>query len=313
VAEALIAARFVHFVAAMAAFGIGAFRIYALAGAPGPLADGARVALRRVLARALTASAVAALLTGLAMIPPVAAQMAGSAAAGFNPGTWHAVLADTAFGRAWCWHLGFAAALVALCAMPPRPWRDGAATLAALLLLASLGWVGHAATDNGGGFARVINQMTHLTAAGLWLGGLVPLGILLSRTAPPEAAGYIALARGALPHFSQAGYAAVALVALTGAVNAVLLVGSVAAFVGTPYGRLLALKIALFLVMVTLALINRFRLVPRLGDPTASPAALRALYRSVVAEQALGLGILAVVSVLGTWPPAIEAMSMPMH
>ena len=39
------------------------------------------------------------------------------------------------------------------------------------------------------------------------------------------------------------GYAAVALLALTGAVNSVLLVGSPGALIGTPYGRLLALKI----------------------------------------------------------------------
>jgi len=52
-------------------------------------------------------------------------------------------------------------------------------------------------------------------------------------------------------------------------------------------------------------------LVLRLRDSAATPPALRALYRSVIGEQALGLTILAVISVLGTWPPAIEvAMAM---
>jgi putative copper resistance protein D len=63
-------------------------------------------------------------------------------------------------------------------------------------------------------------------------------------------------------------------------------------------------KIALFLAMVGLALVNRFRLVPRLSAATVSIVPLRALYRSVIAEQALGLAILAVVALLGTWPPA---------
>jgi hypothetical protein len=43
---------------------------------------------------------------------------------------------------------------------------------------------------------------------------------------------------------------AVALIALTGTINTLLLVGSLGPMFGTPYGRLLALKILLFLAMV---------------------------------------------------------------
>jgi putative copper resistance protein D len=162
--------------------------------------------------------------------------------------------------------------------------------------------------DMGGGITHEINQMAHLTAAGLWLGGLAPLGILLRRAVRPDGAAYVPLARTALPHFSQAGYVAVALIALTGTVNSIMLVGSVDALVTTPYGRLLMVKIALFLAMVGLALINRFRLAPRLAGPDAAVVPLRTLYRSVLAEQVLGIAILAVVAVLGTWSPANMGM-----
>ena len=155
--------------------------------------------------------------------------------------------------------------------------------------------------------AHEVNQMVHLAAAGVWLGGLVPLGMLLRRAVGPGGAAYLPLARAALPHFSQIGYAAVALVGLTGAINGVLLVGNLHALAMTPYGRLLLLKIALFAAMVGLALINRFRLMPLLHAAAAPELPLRALFRSVVAEQALGLAILGVVAVLGTWPPAIHA------
>jgi putative copper resistance protein D len=308
VAEALVAVRFVHFLAAMAVWGIAAFRLYAFAGAAIPPSASARAALNAVLARAMTVSAVGALLSALAIVPFTAAEIAGSPAAALDLATAHAVLADTAFGRAWCWHLGFASALLALCAMPPRPWQEAAAALAGLLLLVSLGRVGHAATDMGGAAAHQINQMVHLSAAGLWLGGLVPLGILLARASRPEGAAYVPLAKAALPHFSQIGYAAVALVALTGAVNSILLVGSFQALAATPYGRLLAVKIALFLAMVSAALVNRFRLMSRWRDAPDASGALRSLYLSVLSEQALGLAILAIVAVLGTWPPAIEGM-----
>ena len=52
----------------------------------------------------------------------------------------------------------------------------------------------------------------------------------------------------------------------------------------------------------------RFRLLLRLREAAEVGPPLRALCRSVAIEQALGLAILAVVAVLGTWPPAIVTM-----
>jgi putative copper export protein len=67
--EAWIAARFIHFVAAMAAFGIGAFRIYAFAGSPIAADTPTRTALDRSLGRGTIAAAFLALLSALAIIP----------------------------------------------------------------------------------------------------------------------------------------------------------------------------------------------------------------------------------------------------
>jgi putative copper resistance protein D len=83
-------------------------------------------------------------------------------------------------------------------------------------------------------------------------------------------------------------------------------VGSRDALVGTPYGRLLLLKILLFLAMLVLGSVNRFRLMPQIARQSSPDVPLSSLARSVSAEQALALVILAVVSVLGTWPPAIH-------
>ena len=98
------------------------------------------------------------------------------------------------------------------------------------------------------------------------------------------------------------GYVAVALITLTGVVNTSLLVGSLAAMFDTSYGRLLAFKILLFLAMVVVALINRLCLAPRIFR---DPGALGALGRTIALEQGLGLAVLAIVSVLGTWPPGL--------
>jgi putative copper resistance protein D len=101
------------------------------------------------------------------------------------------------------------------------------------------------------------------------------------------------------------GYVAVAVIALSGAINSLLLVRKLGGLVDTPYRRLLALKILLFLAMVAIALINRLYFAPRVSS---DPAALGALYRTVGLEQGLGLCILAVVSVLDTWPPATQGV-----
>ena len=211
------------------------------------------------------------------------------------------MLFGTAFGRAWCWHLGFTLLLVLTAA--PQRWFGIAPALAGLAL-ASLGFVGHAADQPGwAGLGRELNQSLHLLAAGLWLGGLLPLGWLLHQARRAGATSFPAIAREAVPPFSQMGYAAVAVIALTGSLNTLILVGSAGALVDTAYGRLLALKIALYLTMVAIALVNRFRLSPMVlrERMTGTPAA--ALYRSVLIEQAVGVAVLVAVSVLGTWPP----------
>lgn len=304
-AQALIVLRFIHFAAAMASFGGAAFRLYAFAGAA-RVAGGARGVFERQLVRLTLASAALTLLSALAMAPCVAGSMAGSLELGFDPQVLEAVMLGTGFGHAWCLHLALAVLLVALSALPERYEFPGATATLGLLVLASLGWVGHAAMEEGAiGIVHRLNQAVHLAAGGIWLGGLLPLGLLLRRATGPDGGTFQSLARTALPHFSQMGYAAVVLVALTGMVNTARLVGSFDRLIDTPYGRLLLVKLALVAAMVAVALGNRFRLLPRLLGSIDPAPPLRALCRSVAVEQGLGLAVLAVVAVLGTWPPAL--------
>jgi copper resistance protein D len=288
--DATVVIRLIQFAAAMLAFGAAAFRVYVPevgAGFAGWLAGVIRLA------------AAVAFFASLAMIPVIAADMAGSPDAALDPRTLATVLFATQFGDAWCWHLGFALALVI------AAWlrATGPTLVFAGLSLASLGFVGHA-SDMAGlpGLGHELNQAVHLLAGGAWLGGLLPLYALLRRARPGDPA-----IESGVAHFSQMGYVAVALIAATGIINACMLVGSFGALFGTAYGRLLSFKIALFLIMVAIALVNRLALAPRLATDAAAPARLA---RSVVVEQALGLAVLAAVSVLGTWPPAAMGHAM---
>jgi putative copper export protein len=77
--------------------------------------------------------------------------------------------------------------------------------------------------------------------------------------------------------------------------------GSIVAMSGTLYGRLLlAFKILLFLGMVIVALINRFRLALRISGGFGALGGLGC----TVLEQSLGPAVLAIISILGTWPPS---------
>jgi copper resistance protein D len=298
--EALYACRFVQFTAAMLIFGTAAFRVYALADSDTRTASSILAGFDAWFGNVALAAALVALISAMAFVLCQAAAMAGSPAAAVDVAAVSAVLLETRFGRVWCWHLLLAAILVLACLgrHPRRP----AVLFLSLGLLASLGWVGHAAMDAGlAGIAHELNQTVHLLAAGLWLGGLVPLAWVLRQARRQPGAFEISVTRDALRNFSHIGYVAVALIALTGAINALLLVGSLDAMFDTSYGRLLAFKILLFLAMVIVALINRFRLAPRISHDSG---ALRALGRTVALEQGLALAVLAIISVLGTWPPA---------
>ena len=306
-AEVLIVSRLLQFAAVILIFGCGAFRLYGLGVDPTPTSINALITFDAWFWRVTTVGTIVVLLSALSLMLGVTANMAGSAAAALDPDTISKVLFATGFGRVWCWHLVFAMLAIGVCLAPRVPWRMPAILVLSFLLLVSLGWVGHAV--EGQGVTRLvhqINQMAHLLAAGLWLGGLVPLAWLLGRARSSSGTAWISVARDVVPRFSQMGYAAVALLAATGALNTLLLVGSIQALVGTPYGRLLGLKILLFLAMVTVALFNRFRLLSRLQRDAQASAAAAALGRSVLCEQGLGFAILVVVSVLGTWPPAIH-------
>jgi putative copper resistance protein D len=137
----------------------------------------------------------------------------------------------------------------------------------------------------------------------------VPIALLLTVAQRYHNESWARLARDATKRFSTLGIASVATVFGSGIVNAWILVGSVNGLIATQYGRLLMLKIALFVVMVAFAAMNRLWLTPRLALPSGSATqreALDRLTRNSVIEIALALMIFAIVGVLGTLHPAIH-------
>jgi copper resistance protein D len=207
------------------------------------------------------------------------------------------------------------AIILAACLVYDRlPLARWLALASALGLVAAIAWTGHAGSTPGEvGRLHLTADTLHLIAAAAWTGSLVPFALLLAvaRRYPREASAR--LARDATQRFSMLGIASVATVLGSGIVNAWILVGSINGLIATQYGRLLMLKIALFVAMLAFAAANRFWLTPRLALSSGTPAQLQALgqlTRNSVIEIALAWMIFAIVGMLGTLHPAIHMLGI---
>jgi len=317
--EPLVWVRFLHFAATVSISGVVIFQ--ACVGGPA-LRVAANEPMAGVvagrLARLAWCSLALCVLTAAAWLLVLTAQMTERPldALWFDDGL-RTVLFDTDFGHVWLAR----SALMALLAVALVPsyftgapsWRRGVALVSALALVGALGFIGHAAA--GSGVVSLVQQgadVLHLLAAAAWLGALVPLAVLLGAAADGRGESALAIAAAATLAFSTLGMFGVATLIATGIVNTWELAGSVSALFGTDYGRLLLAKIALFLLMLSLAAVNRLRLTPRLVSDIADAQrhdALRRLRNNSLIEAALGALILLIVGMLGTLPPGSEATS----
>lgn len=237
--------------------------------------------------------------------------MFGEAAAAFRPADVASVVAETQVGRGLGVRLALAAVALAVLLFPLRAQaRWAALALLGAGVAASFAWTGHgAATEGNGAGVHLAADIVHMLAAALWLGALVPLLILVARARRAEATpAETRVAHDALHSFSGIGTLAVALLTLTGLVNAWFLMGAdgLARLPTSLYGQLLLAKLALFGAMLGLAAANRFRLTPALGGDLDAPAqALGALQRSLALETLAALLVLAAVAWLGTLSPPV--------
>jgi putative copper resistance protein D len=279
------------------------------------LASAAR--LRQRLSWLAWANLALALASGTAWLVAVAAGMSGKPlGVALSQGAVATVLTRTRFGEDWQLRLALAAALgFCLLVQRGRRWRASraigwTALLLATAMLASLAWAGHgAATPGPAGDLHLAADFCHLLAAGLWLGTLPPLVLLLAEGGRTSDADWAVIVATATRRYSALAIASVAILLAAGVVNTWFLAGTVPALVGTAYGRLLLTKIGLFIVMLAVAAVNLFRLTPRLAAGAARNTLARTiaqLGRNVGVEAGLGFGVLAIVGVLGTLPPGLH-------
>jgi putative copper resistance protein D len=263
--------------------------------------------------RLIGAACALAALGALGWLMAQSAQFSEAPADAFDPAKVWSVAADTGFGRVALARVGLFL-IAAVLAAAPGASRRRWITLAALgvAVSASFAWTGHGARDEGlTGIVHLAADVLHMLAASTWIGALAVLAVLAIIAGRPGAeadAGRDTLT--GLVRFSSIGVGVVGILVASGLVNSWLLIGpaGLSRVLTTPYGQLLLAKLGLFGAMLGLAAANRYHLTPRLEHALADGGAkaITPVVRSILAETALALLVLALVSWLGTLSPPLD-------
>ncbi|WP_415643539.1 copper homeostasis membrane protein CopD [Sphingomonas antarctica] len=302
-----VAIRFALYLDLMAAFGLAAFGVLSLRGSE----RGTALPLRPVM---VDAGALGIVLSVLGLLV-MAAAMAGVPLTAIDRGTVTMLVTETAAGAAWIVRMA-ALALVVLVPMMgwKRPgWALSVIALAGGVAIATLAWTGHGEMDDGAiGWLHLCADIAHLIAAGVWIGALLGLSMLVMRRASRIDASHLALSHRALEGFSITGTVMVVVIVVSGLINSWLLVGLAGMRVigDSLYGQLLVAKVMVFVAMIGLASVNRYLLTPALEaaiDQGNHARAIGALRRSLGLETACAVAVLGIVAWLGTLEPIASA------
>jgi len=283
-----VSLRFVHFLALMLAFGWASYCVWLAPPTLRPLLARRFQPLQRYALKLNTFSATL-------MFAVLGGQMGDGWGDVLRPEIWQAV-ATTRTGGILLWQVVLAWITIGMMLMQPRRVQ-GLLLIFIVIQLLLLAGVGHAAMNDGvSGVVQRANHALHLLCAAGWLGGLLPLlyCIQLSQGRWQQASVYTMM------RFSRYGHLAVAGVLLTGAVNSWLIQGQLLAF-DSLYGRMLLFKCALVTLIVAIALVNRYVLVPRMR--TGGSPAQQLFIRMTQGEMVLGVLVLATVSLFATLEP----------
>jgi copper transport protein len=312
----LVAARFVVFLAVMAAIGLFLLRIAI-----------ARPVVRRVRGTRLRVVSIAfgvAAVVGLAAIPVyvVLATAQFALRSAFDLGAVVPLLRSSAFGRSYLdLELAFALFVVAagLAIWVDRPERERRSVVELLAVTGALAAAGatlvipsisgHAGQTSPRG-AAVAFDWFHLAAGSLWVGGLIGLIVLWrSFLAAQRVAGLVVC----VPRFSNAAFVSVLVLIGGGTGGAVLHLPTFASFWETSYGQTLIVKIGLLAGAMLLAGVNLLRTKPRLAAcrerPELGPGAATLLRRLLAGEVLLVAGAVLGSAVLTSLAPPAKALA----
>ncbi len=298
--------RFVHYGLLLGLFGVTAFRSFGL---------------RQSIARSkgapigwgISAIAIAAIIVTFALMLVSISVMMGQALTQLEWATVEAIISTTDLGWAFLARCGFLIAAVAICLYSGRlkyPYLASAICFG--LAIATLPWSGHAAAGEGLiGELHRMNDVVHLLASGMWLGG-IGWFLHLTNSVHRKRADLAGPLLADMHSFAPLGVTLVAVIAITGFMNAQLIFGlqNVVTVVQTNYGWLLLVKILLVGAMLCFGARHAY-----IGWRHASfdhatigdtKMVLTKLRFSLGTELLLGISVLALVALIGMMSPVID-------
>jgi putative copper resistance protein D len=203
-----------------------------------------------------------------------------------------------------------AALLMLLAAIAVVRFKKGStAALALMLLLAAVApmlgaFASHAAGDDQASYLTPA-YIVHMLAMASWAGGLPAwIALALAAASAPAGSGIFRYAARAKRRFSFLATVCIGAVVATGFTLAINFVTTQGDLLGTAYGVLLCLKVALLIGVLAVAYKLRQRFLPVMGNESSSRALHTAAARLVAVETAFAGGILVLAGMLSQATPA---------
>ena len=242
---------------------------------------------RRMACRLGLASAFVASLASVALVPMGAIYLAGGAWTGATDPALIGMMVGSPVGESLVVRLAGLVLVAALLVSGKTP--RAVAVASAGIVCVSFAFRGHVLAEPRVLLGALVT--VHLLGLAFWIGALAPLHRLAGHAGPIHA-GMVA------DEFGRWALRIVPALVMAGGALLVMLTGNPLDALATPYGRLLAVKLSLFGLLLGLAAFNKLRLTPALlaGD-TGAGARLR---RSIGLEFAAVLVILVTTATLTT-------------
>ena len=294
----LSAVRAVSVTALLSVFGTLVFRVVVAPKAFARMSTAEMVAGKRRLLMLTQGSTLAGLIGNVLWLAVQSADMADTDSLSQLPAALPEVLTTTLFGHVILAQSLCLAVSAVVVGLHDREWRQRGGLLLASVALCLQAGHSHSWSMYDGPSLLLACDVLHLVGAGAWLGGLVPLLLMVQGASPRAGA-------TAARWFSPLGQWCIAALVVSAAYQAWVLIATIPGVIGTAYGWMALAKFALLAALLGFAAINRYRFAPALigGDAAATR---RVLVRSITLQTGVAVAIVVAAGVLSELPPSMH-------